>query len=75
VQVTKGETLTPASRFADSAPFFAGAFIQNDGWDCTTGIPVKDNNNHQFIVTASHCGHTNTQWTNGAGGWVGQIAR
>lgn len=75
VRVTQGRTLTGADRYNDSPPYAAGSFIVDNGYACTTGIPVKNNNGQQFIVTASHCGHTGTHWVTGGNREVGHVVR
>jgi len=75
VRVTQGHPLTGTDRFGDTPPFYAGAYIVDSGWSCTTGIPVKDGSGNQFMVTASHCGHTGTHWQTGRGVAVGNVVR
>jgi hypothetical protein len=73
VQVTEGHSLTAADRYGDTAPFYAGDYIIDSGWACTTGVPVKNASGHQYILTASHCGHTGTHWNTGRGVSVGTV--
>lgn len=73
VRLTQGHSLTGTDRFGDTAPFYAGAYIVDSGWSCTTGIPVKNGSGSQFMVTASHCGHNGTHWKTGRGVDVGNV--
>jgi hypothetical protein len=73
VQVVAGHTLTGGDRYGDTPPFWAGAYIIDSGWSCTTGVPVKNGSGHQYILTASHCGHTGTHWRTGRGLDVGNV--
>lgn len=75
VKVTPGQVFRVQDRYGDSSPFYAGDFITNGGWHCTTGIPVKDSTGHQYMVFASHCGHTGTVWVTGRGVTVGKVVK
>jgi hypothetical protein len=57
----------PASRLADSAPWWGGARILNAqlGAGCTSGFGVQNSYGSRFIVTAGHCGGVGNDWYNG----------
>jgi hypothetical protein len=77
VTVTAGHTIQDYTRFADFAPYWAGAYIDigyNGGY-CTTGVPVQSNSSsQQYIVTASHCARTGVAIHNGAGAYEGTVS-
>lgn len=63
------------SRWADTAPFYAGAYIKSSvGLKCSTGLPVHNpRTGRTYIVTAGHCGHDGVIHRTGNGGLVGTV--
>lgn len=75
VVVSQGSGMTGQTRYADTAPYFAGGHITSGGYSCTTGIPVANNSGGGFaIITASHCAHTGAVIYNGAGTREGTVS-
>lgn len=75
VVVSQGSAMTGQTRYADTAPYYAGGLITSGGWDCTTGIPVANNSGGGYaIITASHCAHTGAVIYNGAGTREGTVS-
>jgi hypothetical protein len=65
LQVTQRMVGGRASRYADSAPWSAGATIDNldGGWSCTSGFAVRHSSGNQRMLTAGHCGVLNEKFT------------
>ena len=58
----------PASRWADSSPFWGGAGITRGSVACSTAFAAKKNsNNSEVMITARHCG-VNATWNTLQGG-------
>jgi streptogrisin D len=73
VEVVDQLTKVPTSRVDDWAPWIGGADQINGGARCTTGFPVR-NSQHEWMLTAAHCGNENDVIHDGAGefmGWFG----
>ncbi|MDI2125032.1 hypothetical protein [Yinghuangia seranimata] len=71
VVVAPREPLKAASRYADSAPYYSGSFLNSEVAWCTTGIPVMDSAGKNYMVTAYHCGKTGVRFRNGDDASVG----
>jgi hypothetical protein len=75
VVVSAGQGMLGRSRFADTAPYYAGGYITSGGYGCTTGIPVVNNSGGGYaIITASHCAHTGAIVYNGGGTREGTVS-
>ncbi|MGC0423478.1 trypsin-like serine protease [Embleya sp. AB8] len=56
VAFTPGVAFRPQSRFQDTSPFHAGAYIRSSSAACTSGAPaVSTRDGVQWLVTAAHC--------------------
>lgn len=71
VVVAPGEAVAGTSRYADTAPYYSGAYITSSIAGCTTGLPVMDGSGKGYIVTASHCGRTGVRFVTGNGTVMG----
>ncbi|MFG3056932.1 hypothetical protein ACGFZP_39090 [Kitasatospora sp. NPDC048239] len=74
IRTTAGHHLETSSRWADSAPYYAGGYLFGVG-GCTAGIPVKDGSGHNYLITASHCGRNGVVYRNGNGSVIGGAVR
>jgi streptogrisin D len=65
VDITATERPRLASRYADTPPFWGGAWmVRTGGGACTTGFGVTGlNGASTYILTANHCGHG--EWRSG----------
>jgi hypothetical protein len=60
----------PATRQADTPPYYGGAFIRQANGSCTSGFGVTGNNGAAtYILTAAHCGQGT--WSTGANVVIG----
>lgn len=78
LDITQGVAPRQASRLADTAPYWGGAYATQHNSSgtatgaCTTGFGVAGNNGAaRYILTAAHCG--GTTWRTGTGNTIGTV--